>query len=267
MGKKLFEKNNRIQNKKGDVVIKASGITKHYGHLEALRGVDIELRAGEIVALLGDNGAGKSTLANIICGAIPRSSGYLTINGKEIIEQSIANAYRNGIQVVFQDLALGPDLTVAENIFLGHEILKPGILGSVFGILDRKKMKNESTDYLAKLGIGLKNMNIAINSLSGGERQALAVARAVTWSWTALLLDEPTAALGARQSALVYNTMHMAADQGLAVMVISHDIPKMLKEADRLCIMRHGEIIADVSAKDIDLQTVLSLMLTGQRLT
>ena len=177
--------------------------------------------------------------------------------------QSITSAQDVGIQVVYQDLALAPDLTVAENIFLGREILKPNI-GKTFGVMNKKLMRAKSAEFLAKLGIGLKSMSVSVKSLSGGERQALAVAKAVTWATSALVMDEPTAALGARQSALVYNTIRAAADENLAVMLISHDIPKMVEYADRICIMRHGVVIADIEAHKTDLKTVLSLMLTGK---
>ena len=253
----------RQQRQKGDVVIEARNIVKKYGHLEALRGANVEVRAGEVMALLGDNGAGKSTLANIICGAIPRTSGDLIINGEQVNIQSIATAQEKGIQIVYQDLALAPDLTVAQNIFLGKEVLYTGA-GRFFGIMNQKAMREKSKEYLAELGIGLKSMSVPVKSLSGGERQALAVAKAVTWAHTALIMDEPTAALGARQSALVYDTVRAAADRNLAVMLISHDIPKMVEFADRICIMRHGVVIANLLAKETNLKNVLSLMLTGQ---
>lgn len=248
---------------KGKVVVQARDIVKNYGHLQALRGANLELRAGEVTALLGDNGAGKSTLANVICGAITKDGGTLVVNGKEVEVQSIQQAQENGIQVVYQDLALAPDLSVAENIFLGRELVHSGV-SAPLGVLDKAKMKEKSIGFLAQLGIGLKSMTVPVRALSGGERQALAVAKAVTWSKTALIMDEPTAALGARQSALVYKTMRAASDAGLAVLVISHDIPKMLDQADRISIMRHGQVIAELMARDTNLQEVLSLMLTGK---
>lgn len=250
--------------KKGDVVIEARDIVKNYGHLSALKGASLQMRAGEVTALLGDNGAGKSTLANIICGAIPRTSGQLFCRGKQIEMQSIQQAQELGIQVVYQDLALAPDLNVPYNIFLGRELIQESFFGRLFKLLDRKKMTQISKEHLAELGIGLKSMTVPVKALSGGERQALAVAKAVAWANSALIMDEPTAALGARQQALVYSTMRAAADKNLGVLVISHDIPKMLEVADRICIMRQGAVIANLLAQEATLQTVLSLMLTGQ---
>ncbi len=250
--------------KKGEVILEAKDIVKNYGYLQALKGASMKIYAGEITALLGDNGAGKSTMANIMCGAIPKSSGHLYVRGKEIEVQSIKQAQEMGIQVVYQDLALAPDLSVPYNIFLGREIIKEGPFGKLFHVLDTKKMTEISKAHLAELGIGLKSMSVPVKSLSGGERQALAVAKAVAWCTSALIMDEPTAALGARQQALVYQTMRAAANKNLGVMVISHDIPKMLEVSDRICIMRQGNVIANLISKETDLQTVLSLMLTGQ---
>ena len=250
--------------KKGDILIETKDIVKNYGYLQALRGANIQIRAGEVVALIGDNGAGKSTLANILCGAIPKTSGHLYVRGKEVENQTIANAQEAGIQVVYQDLSLGADLNVPENIFMGREIIKKGFFGRLFQLVDTKAMTEKSKAQLAKLGIGLKSMTVPVSNLSGGERQALAVAKAATWATTVLIMDEPTAALGARQSALVYSTMRSAADQNLGVLVISHDIPKMLEKADRIAIMRQGLVIADLKTEETNLQQVLSLMLTGE---
>lgn len=250
--------------KKSDVVIEARNIVKNYGYLQALRDASLKVYAGEVTALLGDNGAGKSTLANIICGALSKTSGQLLCKGKEVDVQSIQHAQDLGIQVVYQDLALAPDLNVSNNVFLGREIINNSFFGRMFKVLSRKEMTAISEKLLAELGIGLKSTSVPVKALSGGERQALAVAKAVSWATSALIMDEPTAALGARQQALVYSTMRAAADKNLGVLVISHDIPKMLEVADRIYIMRQGSVIANLLAKETNLQTVLSLMLTGQ---
>lgn len=248
---------------KGEVVIEAVDIVKNYGHLQALKGASLKVYAGEITALLGDNGAGKSTLTNIICGALPKTSGSVFCRGEKIEVQSIQQAAQLGIQMVYQDLALAPDLNVPNNIFLGREIIKDSLMGRMFKLLDMKKMTEISQNHLAELGIGLKSLSVPVKSLSGGERQALAVAKAVAWCESVLIMDEPTAALGARQQALVYSTMRAAAEKNLGVLVISHDIPKMLEVADRICIMRQGVVIANLPARETNLQAVLSLMLTG----
>lgn len=250
-------------SKDNEVAIKAVGIKKNFGHLKALRGVSLELRSGQILALIGDNGAGKSTLAKVICGAHSKDGGELYFWGDNVDIQSIHHAHKLGVRTVYQDLSLAPDLRVADNLFLGKEILAPGLWGK-FGFLDRNKMEEKSKDALSALGIGLKTMGVRTRSLSGGERQALAVARAVTWAKTALLMDEPTAALGTKQSSIVYKTMRAAADRGLAVMVISHDIPKMLSISDMIAIMRHGRIVKVLDSNKAKLNQVISLMLTGK---
>jgi simple sugar transport system ATP-binding protein len=236
----------------GQVAIEVKGIKKNYGHLQALRGVDLKVYKGEILALIGDNGAGKSTLAKIICGAIQKTEGDLFFWGQKTDVQSINHAHKIGVFTVYQDLSLAPDLPVSDNLFLG------------MGILDRKAMRTESKKALAALGIGLKSISVDTRALSGGERQALAVAKAVTWANTALIMDEPTAALGARQSAIVYDTIRAASARGLAVLVISHDIPKMVSFADRIVVLRHGQIVASLEAKKTTLQEVLNYMLGGK---
>lgn len=247
----------------GQIAIEVKNIKKNYGHLQALRGVDLKIYKGEILALIGDNGAGKSTLAKIICGAIQKSAGDLFFKGEKTDVQSINHAHEIGVFTVYQDLSLAPDLPVSDNLFLGREIMKPGILG-LMGILDRATMRHKSKEALAALGIGLKSISVNTRALSGGERQALAVAKAVTWADTALIMDEPTAALGARQSAIVYDTIKAAAARDLAVMVISHDIPKMVSFADRIVVLRHGKIVASLQAKKTNLQEVLNYMLGGK---
>lgn len=251
-------------SKKGKEAIRVEGIQKNFGHLQALRGASLSLKRGEVLALLGDNGAGKSTLAKVICGAHPKDGGDMYFWGKKVDIQSIFHAHELGVRTVYQDLSLAPELTVSDNHFLGREILLPGIRGKL-GFLDRTQMQEEARSALAKLGIGLKSMEVPTRALSGGERQALAVARAVTWATTALIMDEPTAALGTKQSSIVYETIRAAAERGLGVLVISHDIPKMLEVADRIAVMRHGEIVANLDTKDTEINEVISLMLTGKR--
>ncbi len=245
------------------IAIRVEGITKNFGHLQALRGVNLGIYSHEILALIGDNGAGKSTLIKVICGAHQQDSGEIYFWGKKTNVQSIQHAYDLGVFTVYQDLSLAPELTVPENMFLGREILLPGLLGSL-GMLDRKKMRTQTQQSLANLGIGLKQISTRTSNLSGGERQAVAVARAVTWATTALIMDEPTAALGAKQTSIVYDTLRSAANNGLAVLVISHDIPKMLEVADRIAIMRHGEVIETTEVKKVSLQRVINLMLAGK---
>jgi simple sugar transport system ATP-binding protein len=240
--------------------IRARGITKSYGHLQALRGADLDLRPGEILALVGDNGAGKSTLTKILCGAIAPDAGTLEYWGEPVSVQSIGHALELGVHTVYQDLALAPDLSVAENLFLGREPAHTGIRGRL-GMLDRDRIRDDTRTALAQLGINLRSLRVPVRNLSGGQRQALAVARANTWATTAVLMDEPTAALGPKQSTIVYETVGNAAARGLAVLVISHDIPRMLQVAHRIAVMRHGMVVAERPASALRLTDVIGLML------
>jgi simple sugar transport system ATP-binding protein len=244
-------------------VIEAREITKSFGHVQALRGASLQIRAGEILALIGDNGAGKSTLTKIICGALTPDGGELVFMGERTRLQSIGHAHQLGVETVYQDLAQAPDLSVAENMFLGREPVRGG-LGRLLGTLSRRQMYRETGAALQRLGINLPSLRVPIRQLSGGQRQAVAVARAAMWATRAILMDEPTAALGAKQTRIVYRTMRAAAERGLAVVVISHDIPRMLKLAHRVAVMRHGVVIATAPTSATTLPEVLGLMLGTQ---
>jgi simple sugar transport system ATP-binding protein len=249
----------------GVPAIRASAISKRYGHLEALREATLELHPGEVVALVGDNGAGKSTLTKVICGAVLPDSGSLSFWGEPTSVLSIQDAHDLGVHTVYQDLALAPHLSVADNLFLGREPIPSG-WRRLIGVLDRREMVEQTKDAMNNLGIGLRDYSIPVGNLSGGQRQALAVARAITWATTAVLMDEPTAALGPKQSAIVYETVTAAAARGLAVLVVSHDIPRMLEVADRIAVMRHGSVVAVREARSLRLSDVIGLML-GETVT
>ncbi len=244
----------------GVPAIRATGIVKRYGHLHALRGASIDLHPGEIVALVGDNGAGKSTLTKVVCGAVSADEGALEFWGEPTRVQSIHHAHELGVHTVYQDLALAPHLSVADNLFLGREKIPSGWRRWI-GVLDRRAMVEETKEAMGRLGITLRDYSTPVGNLSGGQRQALAVARAITWATTAVLMDEPTAALGPKQSAIVYETVAAAAKRGLAVLVISHDIPRMLEVAHRIAVMRHGTVVAVREAKSLRLHDVIGLML------
>src|SRR5690348_636303 len=246
-----------------EVVIEANNITKSFGHVQALRGASLDIRAGEILALIGDNGAGKSTLTKIICGALEPDGGELVFMGQRTRLQSISHAHELGVETVYQDLAQAPDLSVAENMYLGREIVRTGP-GRLLGTLARRQMYRETELALQRLGIKVPSLRVPIRQLSGGQRQAVAVARAAMWASRAILMDEPTAALGTRQTQIVYRTMRSAAARGLAVVVISHDIPRMLKLALRVAVMRHGVVLETLPAAATSLTEVISLMLGTQ---
>lgn len=241
-----------------DPVLEIRNVAKQYGQITALTGVNIQMYAGEIVALLGDNGAGKSTLMNIMCGALPPSSGEVLVRGEPIT--SLHHAQEMGIGMVYQDLALAHHLTVAENMFLGRELRSPGLAGTL-GWLDRVSMDRKAEEEIAHLGIStLRDVRMPVRLLSGGQRQVAAIARALMWSKAALLLDEPTAALGPKQVALVLETIKTIAAKGMAVCLIAHDIPSVLAIADRLIILRRGRIVRTLPAAGQTVTSVVSMM-------
>jgi ABC-type sugar transport system ATPase subunit len=237
-----------------DPVIGASHIAKRFGHVQALRDASVSVPAGKVVALVGDNGAGKSTLIKTLLGINRPDSGEVIIGGQPVVLTGVRDAQARGVDAVHQDLALAPDLSVVDNMFLGHELVTgPGVL--------RRKQMTEQTDVaLRELGIQLPSLSVAIRELSGGQRQAVAVARAVMWSRTAVLMDEPTAALGARQSEIISELMRTVAAKGLGVLVISHDLPRILKAADTITVLWRGETVLVAPAADLTVPDLVATM-------
>lgn len=240
--------------------VEAIGITKSFGSLQALRGVSLILRRGEITAVVGDNGAGKSTFLKVLSGEHRPDQGALRFAGRPIELRSTHDAQAQGVETVYQDLALAPDLSVAENIFLGREMLRSG-LGGILDMVDRRAMLAETRQVLGNLGIQLKSYGVPTRSLSGGQRQAIAVARAMKWAHHAILMDEPTAALGARQREMVYEAIRSAARRDLAVLLVSHDLPQMLELADVIVVLRHGKDVARLTPAEVSLRDVIDAML------
>lgn len=240
-------------------VIRARGLTKQFGHVQALRGVDLDVHHGEVVALFGDNGAGKSTLTKCLCGVYTPDEGTLQVEGKPTTLRSTRDAELAGITVVHQDLALAPHLTVLENVFLGHEVLRSGIL-RVLHVLNRPEMAAQTRAALELLSIRLPSLTVPVQELSGGQRQAVAIARSRMWSTSAILMDEPTAALGTVQSDIVCQLIRNTADSGMGVMVISHDIPRILDIADRVVVLRHGTVALDAPARGLQRRHVVDAM-------
>ncbi|HTW27189.1 MAG TPA: ATP-binding cassette domain-containing protein [Acetobacteraceae bacterium] len=242
--------------------ITARGVRKHYGHVEALRGASLTVGLGEIVALVGDNGAGKSTMMKVMCGAVAPDAGEVVLGDGTRVEAGRFNAADRGVGVVYQDLALAPHLSVLENIYLGHERLQPR-RPRWLGLLDRRAMAGEAEAALRRLGIALPTVEVPVNLLSGGQRQAVAIARAVTWARSVVLLDEPTASLGTRQSDIVVNLIRAIARQGLGVMLISHDMERLMRVADRIVVMRRGAVAAELPGATTTLSQIVEAMLGG----
>jgi ABC-type sugar transport system ATPase subunit len=241
------------------------GIQKSFGHVEALSGVDLHIEAGEIVALLGDNGAGKSTLVKVMCGVYQPDHGSIELDGRPVAFASSFEAADQGVEVVYQDLALAPDLSIQENIFLGREVPAPG-WRRLFGLLDRTAMARESQKVLATLSAaqGIPT-DLPVSELSGGQRQAVAISRSVLRARKALLLDEPTAALGVRQSELVCDAIRRAAAGGLAVLVISHDLDRMLRTAHRVVVLHRGRVAMNAGVNGLTVTAVVEAMMGGSQ--
>jgi len=235
-------------------------VRKSFGHVEALRGISLSVDSGEIVALLGDNGAGKSTLVKTMCGVYQPDEGTVEIDGAATKFASSHDASAQGVEVVYQDLALVPDLSIQQNIFLAREIPASGI-GRVFGQLDHRRMAAETREVLETLGIRGIPTDVPVSELSGGQRQAVAIARSVLRAKRALLLDEPTAALGVRQSELVCDAIVRAAANGLAVLVISHDLERMLRTATRIVVIRRGEVAMDEPSEGLTVTRIVEAMM------
>jgi len=244
-------------------LLEAAGISRTFGHVQALNGADFKVYPGEIVALIGDNGAGKSTLVKILSGADRPDGGLLKVEGQEVRFTSPLEAQMNGIATVYQDLALAPDLTPAENLFLGRELMKPGILGRL-GFLNRKAMQAQSVKQFAMLGVQLKSQRVSIASLSGGQRQSVAIARAAMWARKLVILDEPTAALGVVQTARVLELCKRVRDAGTSVVLISHNMPQVLEVADRIQVLRLGQTVADLKSSEASVDDLVRAMTSGQ---
>ncbi|HET9142872.1 ATP-binding cassette domain-containing protein [Actinophytocola sp.] len=240
-------------------VLEATDIVKHYGSVEALRGASFDVRAGEVVALIGDNGAGKSTLVKCLVGAEQPTSGTVRFEGREVRFDSPVAARAAGIETVYQDLAVAPDLDPAANLFLGREIYRPGLRG-MLGMIDKTEMKRRAAAEFDRLGIVLQDMDVPIGSLSGGQRQSVAVARSVVWASKVVFMDEPTAALGVLQRERVLDVIRRVRDEGIAVVLISHNMPEVLAVSDRVEVLRLGRRVARFTAAEVTLEDLVGAM-------
>jgi simple sugar transport system ATP-binding protein len=243
-------------------LLQVVNISKSYGHIRALTDVSFEVRAGEVVGLVGDNGAGKSTLVNIIAGAIRPSSGTLRIDGHEVRFNSALDARVTGIEAVYQDLALALDLDIWANIFLGREILRSGLLGRL-GVLNKPAMRERAA--LGRTGIRVGSIRTPCRSLSGGQRQAVAVARGLIWGSRLLLMDEPTAALGVEQQAKVGELIAAVRAQGIPVILVSHNMPQVHAICDRIVVLFRGRKVADREARSMTIEDTIA-SITGAAL-
>jgi simple sugar transport system ATP-binding protein len=240
-------------------LLEARGIQKNFGRVVALREGNFSLAHNEVHAIVGDNGAGKSTLIKIVSGVFHADGGELRLEGSPFTASNPREARQLGIETVYQDLALAEDLDAAANLFLGREEYLPPPL-SWFGFLDRKSMRARAQEEMRRLKIGIQSVDEPVVNLSGGQRQAIAVARAIAWGRRIVIMDEPTAALGVRESSMVLELIREVRNHGLAVMMISHNLPEVFAVADRITVLRLGRTITTLRAEDTSLEAIVGMM-------
>jgi fructose transport system ATP-binding protein len=246
-------------------ILTARGLVKRYGRVTALDNADFDLYPGEILAVIGDNGAGKSTLIKAICGAVTPDEGEIKLEGKTLHFKTPMDARNAGIETVYQNLALSPALSISDNMFLGREVLKPGALGSFFRMLDRTAMEKRAREKLTELGLmTIQNISQAVETLSGGQRQGVAVARAAAFGSKVIIMDEPTAALGVKESRRVLELILDVKKRGLPIVLISHNMPHVFEVADRIHIHRLGRRLCTISPKDFSMSDAVAFM-TGAK--
>ena len=246
-------------------ILTTRNLVKRYGRVTALDHCDFDLYPNEILAVIGDNGAGKSTLIKAICGAVTPDEGEIRLDGKPVHFKTPLDARNAGIETVYQNLALSPALSIADNMFMGREIRKPGFLGSVLKKLDHKAMEKIARDKLSELGLmTIQNISQAVETLSGGQRQGVAVARAAAFGSKVVIMDEPTAALGVKESRRVLELILDVKRRGLPIVLISHNMPHVFEVADRIHIHRLGKRLCVINPKDFTMSDAVAFM-TGAK--
>ncbi|WP_053351571.1 ATP-binding cassette domain-containing protein [Leucobacter musarum] len=240
-------------------VLQAKGLAKKYGHVTALDGADFAISPGEIVSLIGDNGAGKSTLVRMLSGSDTPDSGDIYFEGKPVKLQSPTDSQKLGMETVYQDLSLAPHLSAVRNIFLGREIMRKGALGW-FGFMNTAEMNRKGREALIELGATVRNFSGPVGSMSGGQKQSIAVCRAATWAQKVIFLDEPTAALGVVQTQNVLDLVKRVRDTGIAVVFISHSMPHVMEVSDRIVVMRRGRDVANYTPENANMEKLVGSM-------
>ena len=246
-------------------ILKAQGLVKRFGRVTALDHCDFELLPGEILAVIGDNGAGKSTLIKAISGAVTPDEGIVELEGRTVTFRSPIEAREAGIETVYQTLAMSPALSIADNMFMGRELRKPGWRGQILRQLDRRRMEEIAREKLSELGLmTIQNINQAVETLSGGQRQGVAVARAAAFGSKVIILDEPTAALGVKESRRVLELILDVKSRGIPIILISHNMPHVFEVADRIHVHRLGRRLCVIDPKDHAMSDSVALM-TGAK--
>jgi fructose transport system ATP-binding protein len=261
------EKPNAITVLQTTPVLEAHGLVKKYGNVTAINGADFELWAGEVLAVVGDNGAGKSSLIKALAGALVPDAGEIKMDGAVVHFRTTRDARAAGIETVYQDLAVIPALDIASNVFLGREVRRRGLMGTVFRRLDMPRMRAESSAHLSDLGIGIRSVTQSVETLSGGQRQGVAVVRAAAFGRGVIIMDEPTAALGVKESGMVIDLIRSIRDRGIPVVLISHDMPHVFEVADRIHVHRLGKRAGVVDPKSRSMSEVVALMTGAEQPT
>jgi simple sugar transport system ATP-binding protein len=242
-----------------EALLEAHGIVKSFGRVQALRGASFTVNTGEVVALIGDNGAGKSTMVKTLSGVLTPDDGEIRFEGRPVTISDPHAARELGIETVYQDLALAPDLESSANLFLGREAVRAGLLGKL-GFIDKREMRRRTQEAFETLGVGVQDATAAVATLSGGQRQGVAVARAVTWAGKVVFMDEPTAALGVVQTRNVLDLIKRVRETGLAVVLISHNMPEVMEVSDRVEVLRLGERVARFKTADASMEDLVAAM-------
>ncbi|MGB8622821.1 MAG: ATP-binding cassette domain-containing protein [Paracoccaceae bacterium] len=246
-------------------ILKARGLVKNYGRVTALDRCDFDLYPGEVLAVIGDNGAGKSSLIKALSGAISVDAGEIELNGKTVQFSSPLHAREAGIETVYQTLALSPALSIVDNMFVGREIRKQGFLGRTLRMLDHAKMEQTAREKLSELGLmTIQNINQAVETLSGGQRQGVAVARAAAFGSQVIIMDEPTAALGVKESRRVLELIQDVRSRGIPIVLISHNMPHVFEVADRIHVHRLGRRLCVVDPSEYSMSDAVAFM-TGAK--
>lgn len=246
-------------------ILKARGLVKRYGKVTAINHSDFDLMPGEILAVIGDNGAGKSSIVKALCGAVIPDQGEVWLEGKKVRFSSPIEARDAGIETVYQTLAMSPALSIADNMFMGRELRKPGFMGKWLHQLDRPAMEKFAREKLSELGLmTIQNINQAVESLSGGQRQGVAVARAAAFGSKVIILDEPTAALGVKESRKVLELIQDVRSRGVPIILISHNMPHVFEVADRIHIHRLGRRLAIIDPKEHSMSDAVGYMTGAQ---
>jgi ABC-type sugar transport system ATPase subunit len=243
-----------------EIAMSARNITRRYGAVVALADASMTLRKGEVMGLVGDNGAGKSTFLKVLSGAVMPDSGDIRVAGEPVSFRRPADALEAGIETVYQDLALVDTMSAVQNVYLGREELSKNPFLRLLNVVNDGGMRKRSREVLSELGVGIQSVNVSVKGMSGGQRQCLAIARALLWGRQIVILDEPTAALGVRESAQVLELIGRLRDHGVSVILVSHNMQQLVQVADRVTVMRLGRSIATRDVADITPETIVGLI-------